>query len=150
MKRPFGVYLVAFWFFLGIFSFTWSSMSRVLLPKLIENQTIVQLITVSVFIFFMYVIVGIIQVKFPQRIMAIGVFLLVSLYQTFAIISFLLVPVIEKKHIFIISYKAFIVVPSVVCVVYLLRRKFRAYAKEYLEWKKQNAMYKYVQKKSMD
>ncbi len=149
MKRPFDVYLVAFWFFLGIISLTWSSMSRALLPKLIEDQTTVQLINVSVFVFLIYVIAGIIQVKFPQRIISITIFSIVSLYQAFAIITFLLVPEIEKKHIIIIFYKAFIVIPSVACVVYLLRQKFREYAKEYLGWKKQDAMHKYVQKQAM-
>jgi hypothetical protein len=136
------------WLFFGIFGSFINSASRSLLPKIIEDPKTIQFIRMFLLVFIIYLIVGIIRLKSTQRIISIIIMSIVSIYQTYAIMTFLMLDYFSKKTLIIICWKLFLIIPSIIAIIYLSRKKFREYAKEFLEIKKQEAMQKFVQKKS--
>jgi len=143
VKRPRGVYPVAFWFYFGIAGLIWNPISKVVLPKTIQNQDIITAIKTTVLIGVLLVIIGIIQVKKISRNIALALFGLLSVYQVYAIVAFLILGPVESK---VIGYKLLLTVPSICCVIYLLLPSFRIRAKEFLVYKEEEAERKRILK----
>lgn len=148
MKRPKGVYFVAVWLFWGVFGSFLNSASRSFLPKIIEDPKTIQIFQMLLMMFIIYLMVGVIRLKPTQRIISIIIMSLVSIFQLYAITTYLLLDHYSNKTIFIICWKLYLILPSVIAIIYLNRKEFREYAKEFLKIKKTENMQKFVQKKS--
>ena len=144
MKRPIGVYFVAFWFYFGFVGMIWNPITKIVLPKITQDQNIISFVTLVGALISILIIVGIFQVKVASRNIAITLLGLLSLYQLFAISTFIIYGPINWQ---VIGYKLFLTIPSILCVVYLVRPSFRTYAKEFLEFKDQEAERKKILKR---
>ncbi|MDH3974834.1 MAG: hypothetical protein OEV42_11195 [Deltaproteobacteria bacterium] len=149
MKRPKGVYLVAVWLFLGAFGLSINPVLRILLLGMIENPKTIQIIQTLLLVFIIYLIIGIIKLKpTPTQIIISSIIMsLVSIYQLYAIITFLMFVDVSKKTLIITCWKLFLIISSIAAIIYLNRKNFREYAKEFLAENNQAAMLKFIQKK---
>ena len=158
MKRPYGIYLVAIWFFFGFGIFILSRFNPETSSRLIDNKDISTAISVAGLLVLIYVIVGLIQVKLQQRIIAIIINTILTIYYFLDIISLLLVnhsidgifPLFNLSITPYLCMDVLIVGFSLTCNIYLLKSNFRQYAEKYLEFKKQEYMQKYSLKKTME
>ncbi len=144
MKRPFGIYLVAFWFYFAISGLVWKPISNIILKNIFENQDIINAIGAAGSIGAIVVIIGIIQLKTLPNNIAIAMFSLLFVYQAIAIFGFL---TLDEFYWQIVVYKLFLAIPSALCVAYLARNSFREYAVEFRAYKEQESYKKMIAKK---
>ena len=161
MKRPYGIYFVAFWLFYGFGIFVFTGFNTHILPVLTEDKDITSLIWIIGLGMIIYVMVGLIQLKLRQRIIAITLFTIVVISYSIDIISLLLIkhalfysdfpPSMEytpdnRAVIFAICLDTLIIGLSIKCIVYLRKSGFKEYAAKYLEFKNLKNIQKDFQK----
>lgn len=146
MNKPKGVYLVAIWIFFGFGSLFLLPALRVSLPKIIESQQTIQLISMASMVLLLYLVVGVSLVKIIPRNITIALFSIASLYQIYGIASYLLFGGMTETAIKVIAFKAFLIVPTVWSVYYLVSKGFQKKANEFLKSKKELASQKFANK----
>jgi hypothetical protein len=112
---------------------------------MINNPSIMQLVSIAGLIFIVYTIIGIIQLKTTQVWIAVAMFTMSAIFHFITALN-LFGGALADKFTAILLYKIFVVLPSVGCVYYLLRSDFRSFQAKYLEIRRQESHAKWVQK----
>jgi len=132
IKRPWGVYLVAFWAFFGLSIMLIGPFTKVLLPSLDLTAQQFTLGKQGSTLFLLYLTCGVILLNKPATYILTGVFSLLSIFQVYSIIAFLISGDFESR---IIGSKLILVALTSVCIWYLMRQKFRIHSNKYRESK---------------
>jgi len=121
---------------------------RSVLVKVIDNQLILQLVMSVELLLFIFIIVGIIQIKKISTRIAIVIFSSMVIFNIVTTLSFFAVRSFSNVRIMLFGLfiKLVMISASAGCVYYLLRPGFRSFQLKYLESKQQESQAKWVQK----
>lgn len=146
VKRPWGIYLVAFWCFFGLMGGTYV-LFRLLLSVVQERMPELEpLLGLG------YLAVGLGLIIGVLRLYRLGLILcavLMGLWGAFQLLSSLTFLLADQASPQILIFKLFYGLPSLACAWYCVRPSILRLAREQGEYRKQRAMHKYAQKRML-
>mgnify|MGYP000083920182 CR=1 FL=1 len=153
VKRPWGVYFVAFWTFFGL-SIMIRASTLMLLSMFDLTERQFELGSHGSTLLLLYLTFGVILLNKPATYILTAILTLVSIFQTYSIFAFLIDGDFENR---VIGLKLILLVFSAASAWYLLRPKFRLLSSKYREVKVEekirnrklkdfNAMQKHISK----
>lgn len=146
VKKPWGIYLVAFWVYLSL-SIIISPFTRTVLPTFGLNEVTLQILTHGSNLFLLYLICGVTLMQKVAIYLVIAIFSCLSLFQTYSMITFISVGHIPYN---IMGFKLFLILFSSISVWYLSRPDFREKFNEYKEFKKSESIKKKQYKENQE